>query len=302
MKIFCTIDPFTPEAKTLLEEVATFTTNTSEAEILLVQLGYIIDKQRIDSAPHLKIIATATTGLDHIDTAYAKEKGVDVISLKEETAFLNSITSTAELALGLMISLARNIPSAYVSVLNGNWDREEYRGHSLAEKTLGIIGMGRLGKLMAQYGKGLGMKILFTDPHVEGSLPLDELLQQSDVVSLHVHLQNDTENMIHTDTLNLMKEGALLINTARGKIVNEDAVIIALESGHLGGYATDVLTDELHFEAGKAHARLIEYAKGHQNVIITPHIGGTTTESREATDIFIAKKLRDALSTSTTNT
>lgn len=301
INILCTIKGFTSEAKTVLEDIGSLTciiptqnelvNAVSEAEVLLVQLGLTVNRDVIDAAPSLRIIATATTGLDHIDITYAEEKGITIVSLKGETAFLETITSTSELALGLMIALARHIPSAVQSVLAGTWNREGNRGSSLSGKTLGIIGMGRLGTLMATYAKGLGMNVLHTDPAVDGGIPLETLLKQADVISVHVHLTTETTNLINANTLKHMKSGALLINTARGKIVDEAAVIEALESGHLGGYATDVLGDELSFTSDSASAPLIEYAKNHRNVIITPHIGGTTTESREATDVFIAKKI-----------
>jgi D-3-phosphoglycerate dehydrogenase len=145
---------------------------------------------------------------------------------------------------------------------------------------------------MATYGEGLGMNVIFTDPDVEGGVSPEELLKTSDVVSIHVHLQEDTENMFCEPSIAMMKPGALLINTARGKIVDEAAALKALEAGTLGGYATDVLADELSFADGNAKSALIDYAKTHSNVIITPHIGGTTVESREATDVFIVRKLQ----------
>ncbi|MDP7069595.1 MAG: NAD(P)-dependent oxidoreductase [Candidatus Peribacteraceae bacterium] len=292
--ITCTIEGFTEEANTLLNEIGTVALGApdSDTEILLVQLGFNVDKDIIDASPNLKVIATATTGLDHIDTAYAESKNIQIISLKGETEFLNSITSTSELALGLMIALARNIPAASNKVLEGKWDREGHRGHTLNGKTLGVVGLGRLGKLMATYGEGLGMNVIFTDPDVEGGVSPEELLKTSDVVSIHVHLQEDTENMFCEPSIAMMKPGALLINTARGKIVDEAAALKALEAGTLGGYATDVLADELSFADGNAKSALIDYAKTHSNVIITPHIGGTTVESREATDVFIVRKLQ----------
>ena len=299
--ILCTIEGFTEEAQTKLNAIGTVTyakpsqeelsSLVADSEILVVQLGLTIDTSVIDAAPNLKYIATATTGLDHIDIEHAESKGVKIVSLKGETEFLNSITSTSELALGLMIALARNIPAAASSVENGAWNREGHRGQTLSGKTLGVVGMGRLGKLMAQYGEGLGMNVIFTDPDVEGGVSPEELLKESDVISIHVHLQEDTENMIGDASIKLMKPTALLINTARGKIVDETAIMKALDASTLAGYATDVLSDELSFEDGNATSDLIEYAKTHRNVIITPHIGGTTLESREATDIFIAQKL-----------
>jgi len=306
--ILVTIGNFTPEAKKLLEECGQvdcktlrqeeLTDTVTDYDVLVVQLGLQIDKKVIDAASSLKVIATATTGLDHIDIAYARSKGIEIVSLKDETEFLNSITSTAELACGLMIALVRNTHAAHQSVLKGKWDRENWRGHSLSGKTLGIIGFGRLGKMMATYGEALGMNVVLTDPDADGSISIKELLKVSDIISLHVHLTEDTEGLICEETLKLIKPGAVLVNTARGKLVDEKALIKALDNGNLAGFATDVLADEHSFTGDEAQSSLIEYAKSHDNVIITPHIGGTTVESREATDIFIAKKVLELMAKS----
>ncbi len=266
-----------------------------DVTILVVGLEQRIDREVIDAGTKLKVIATATTGLDHIDIAYAESKGITVLSLKGETAFLQSVTSTAELALGLLLALIRRIPAAHLSVRDGTWDRSSFEGHSLKGKTLGIVGYGRLGKMMGRYGTALEMTVLFTDPAEEGSTPLAKLLETSDAISLHVPLNEDTEEMIGAKELKMIKPGTVLINTSRGKIVDEREVLASLENGQLAGYATDVLADELSFTNKNASSPLIDYAKTHDNIILTPHIGGMTVESREATDIFIAQKIRKAV-------
>ncbi len=304
-KILCAIGGFAEEAREILKSVGpTDIRGLSQEELpgavadctcLIVQLGLVIDRSIIDAASGLRCIATPTTGTDHIDADYARSRGITVLSLKGETEFLKTITATAELALGLMIALMRKIPAAHGAVLRGEWKREPFRGHSLAGKTIGIVGYGRLGTMMARFGGVLGMTVVFADPGERGSIPLGELLQQSDVVSLHVPLNKETEEMIGAPELALMKPTAVLINTSRGKIVDEDAIIAALEAGKLAGYATDVLADELSFRPEEAKNKLIDYAKAHDNVIVTPHIGGMTAEARAATDIFIARKVREAL-------
>ncbi len=298
-KILCyTGSLFAPEGKEVLKSIGSVVfeepskENLADKTMLVVQLGVSVDKEMIDCAPNLKFIATATTGLDHIDTNYAQSKGIEVVSLKGEAGFLNTITSTAELALGLIISLTRQIPSANKSVLNGEWNREKFRGSSLRGKTLGIVGYGRLGKMMERFGKAFEMNVVFSDSNVPGGLTLEELLEISDVVSLHVPLDESTEGLIGTYELQIMKPDAILINTSRGKIVDEDSVIGALKSEILGGYGTDVLSDELDFSGDEIRSHLVNYSKSNPNVLITPHIGGTTAESREATDIFIAKKIK----------
>lgn len=266
------------------------------ATVLVIGVDVRVDRAIFDHAKDLRVIATPATGIDHIDVEEAGQRGIDVLSLKGETAFLAGITGTAELAFGLLLSLIRKIPSASQSVLDGNWRREDFQGRSLLGKTLGVIGVGRLGSRMAQYGASFGMRVVGYDVAPPSSPPCEmidvqTLLEQSDVISLHVPLNDDTEGMIGQKEISAMKPGAILINTARGKVVDEAAVLSSLESKHLGGYGTDVLADELQFpDAIKAHP-LIGYAKNHDNVLITPHIGGMTAESRAATDVFIAKKV-----------
>lgn len=262
-------------------------------------LGLHINKKVINAGNKLKMIATATTGLDHIDTSFAERKGIQIISLKGEHEFLDAITGTAELALGLMVILSRHIYPAIEAVRKGAWKREDSRGHSLSERTLGIVGMGRLGKIMARYGHMLGMNVLFADPHVDKNafpeyrkVSFDALLQESDIVSIHTHLSKETIALFDKNAFEKMKPEAYLINTSRDKIVDERALIHALEAGNLAGYGTDVLSGEIDF-GGKipdAHP-LWNYALTHPNVIIVPHIGGMTYESRVKTDIHIANKI-----------
>ena len=310
-RILVTIPNFSQAAKPVLEALGAVTyaipTQEKLAEALrdvavaVVGLGLRIGKEEIDASPRLRIIATATTGLDHIDLDAAKARGIEVVSLRGENAFLDTITGTAELAWGLLISLIRNIPAAAESVRAGKWDREAFRGHSLYGKTLGIVGLGRLGSMMARFGEAFGMRVLFADPEVEADaflqyekVSFDDLLGSSDVISIHVHLSKETELMFGDDAFSKMKPNAVLVNTSRGKIVDEAALLAALEKGNLAGYAADVLAGELSFDPPSTVSTsdpLVEYAKTHDNVLLVPHIGGNTIESRQATDIFLAKIL-----------
>lgn len=277
----------------------------AEYDVVIIGLGLNFHKDVLERAAKLKTIATATTGLDHIDVWHAKQRGIEILSLRGEDEFLNTITGTAELACGLMIDLVRYTPWAFDDVKNYKWEREKFRGHNLYGKTLGIVGMGRLGTWMARYGKAFGMNILYHDPHTNLSTSnvdrlgkrvlFDELLEKSDVVSIHVHLNEETKNMFNADVFKKMKNSAYLINTARGGIVDETALLQALEKGEIAGYGTDVLADELSFNAIFKNHPLVKYSEKNRNVIITPHIGGMTKESRERTDIFIAEKLKKHL-------
>lgn len=291
------VDYFDISSQSQLEE------KIANYDIAVIGLGLNYNKKIIDVGKKLKIIATASTGTDHIDVNYAQKKGISIISLKNEREFLNTITGTAELAFLLILALMRNLLPATKSALNYCW-AEKFRGHNLYQKTLGIVGLGRLGTMMATYGKAFGMHILAFDPYQKDNIFLDtgckkvefeELLKLSDVVSIHVHLSKATENMFGKKTFELMKDSAILVNTSRGKIVSEKDLVGALSEKRIAGYATDVLSDELDFNKEFKKNDLIEYAKKNENVIITPHVGGVTFESREATDIFIAEKVVDEI-------
>ncbi len=315
-KILNTIgEVYTPEARTILEKLGevdykNLTQNElleviPKYDILLVGLGLNINKEIIKRGKNLKIIATATTGLDHIDVAFAEEQGIRILSLKGENDFLDTVTGTAELAFGLMINLCRLIPLSMESVQRGEWRRENFRGHNLFEKTLGIVGMGRLGKMMARYGLAFGMRVIFFDPYVNQELfpeykkvSFEKLIKESDVISLHVHLNSETENMFTKKVFEKMKPTVYIVNTSRDMVVNEADLIDALRAKRIAGYATDVVSGEIDFGGVvPSNHPLIAYSKDNPNVIIVPHIGGMTFESRIKTDVFIAKKIRTHLAT-----
>ena len=243
--------------------------------------NFILDKEVLQFG-FLKVINTCSTGLNHIDTNYCKENKIDVWSLKEDYELINDLPSTSELAFGLMMSLLRNIPKSFHSVKDGNWDYEPYVGHQIKGKTIGVIGYGRLGKIMCKLFDGWGVKLLATDPYeriiTARGVPLDELLEKSDVVFLHTHVTDDTRGMVDEEFLSYMKEGSYLINTARGELVDEKAFIESIECGHLKGYGTDVIKDEF---GDIQNSKLVEFSMNpNNNVVITPHIGGMTIEGQ----------------------
>ena len=243
--------------------------------------NFILDKEVLQFG-FLKVINTCSTGLNHIDTDYCKENKIDVWSLKEDYELINDLPSTSELAFGLMMSLLRNIPKSFHSVKDGNWDYEPYVGHQIKGKTIGVIGYGRLGKIMCKLFDGWGVKLLATDPYeriiTARGVPLDELLEKSDVVFLHTHVTDDTRGMVDEEFLSYMKEGSYLINTARGELVDEKAIIESIECGHLKGYGTDVIKDEF---GDIQNSKLVEFSMNpNNNVVITPHIGGMTIEGQ----------------------
>ena len=243
--------------------------------------NFILDKEVLQFG-FLKVINTCSTGLNHIDTNYCKENKIDVWSLKEDYELINDLPSTSELAFGLMMSLLRFIPKSFHSVKDGNWDYEPYVGHQIKGKTIGVIGYGRLGKIMCDLFSGWGVKLLATDPYeriiTARGVPLDELLEKSDVVFLHTHVTDDTRGMVDEEFLSYMKEGSYLINTARGELVDEKAIIESIECGHLKGYGTDVIKDEF---GDIQNSKLVEFSMNpNNNVVITPHIGGMTIEGQ----------------------
>jgi phosphoglycerate dehydrogenase-like enzyme len=247
----------------------------------------------------LKVINTCSTGLNHIDLDYCKENGIVVWSLKEDYELINDLPSTSELAFGLMMSLLRNIPKSFHSVRDGNWDYEPYVGHQIKGKTIGVIGYGRLGKIMCRLFDGWRVKLLVTDPYerineriiTARGVPLSELLEKSDVVFLHTHVTDETRGMVDDEFLSQMKQGSYLVNTARGELVDEGSIIKSIEQGHLKGYGTDVIKDEF---GDIQNSKLVEFSiNPNNNVVITPHIGGMTIEGQTKAYLWAVSKFKD---------
>jgi D-3-phosphoglycerate dehydrogenase len=268
-------------------------------DVIWFRLAYRIDETMIGSRPRCRILATPVTGLDHIDLAACEAQGVRVVSLRGETEFLKNVRATAELTIGLTFSLLRRIPAAQVAAREGIWDRDQFRGRELFGRTVGIVGMGRLGTLAAGYFKAFGTRVIGYDPRddypteaAERVAQLGELLAEADIVVLLVKYEEATRGLIGTNEFRKMKPGAVLINTSRGGIVNEAALIDALSSGRLAGAALDVLDGE---PAIRPDHPVVSYARKHVNVILTPHIGGNTIESFEKTELFLAHKVVAAL-------
>ena len=269
-----TVRPATPEA--LADALP-------EADAYLATLEVRLTDALIAAAPRLKAICTPSTGLDHLDLAAAAGRGIAVIGLKDERALLDRITATAELAWALVLACARQLPAAFDAARKGFWARDALRGRQLAEKTFGIIGCGRLGTMVAQYARAFRMTVLGYDVRnvrIDGVEPvaLDELLARSDVVSLHIHLTEANRGLVSRERLRCMKPGSIPVNTSRGGIVDEAALLDALDTGPLATYGTDVIDGEWRDDLDR-HP-LIVYAREHGNVVITPHVGGVTYESQ----------------------
>lgn len=270
-----------------------------EADVLLTRLAHSIDAEVFAQAPRLRAVVTATTGLNHVDLAAAARHRVEVLSLRGETAFLEQVTATAELTWALLLCLVRHLPEACADVRSGTWDRDGFRGHELRGRTLGVIGLGRLGRMVARYGLAFQMRILAHDPQpgevpagVE-VVPLDRLLAEADVISVQAALNESSRGLLDTNAFARMKQGVLFINTARGEIVDETALLAALREGRVAGAGLDVLSGEPFSGPEALRAQpLWQWAHDHANIVLTPHIGGATAESMAATEVFMAEKLR----------
>ncbi|MCK6546323.1 hydroxyacid dehydrogenase [Myxococcota bacterium] len=270
-------------------------------EAIFARLGLAIDVEVFDHAPALRWIVTPTTGLDHIDIAEADRRGIRVISLRGETELLEHVHSTAEHTWALLLGLVRRLPHAHTDVVEGRWRREPFLADELHGKTLGIVGAGRLGRKVARYGLAFGMEVLATDtdpdalakaPEGTQAVGVEELLARSHVVSLHLPLNGMTAGWLTKERIAHMRAGAFLVNTARGELVDEHALLDALERGHVAGAAVDVLTGDARWDEEQLPREhpLVVYARKHSNLVLTPHVGGYGRDSIHTTRRFVAER------------
>lgn len=271
----------------------------SEYDVVWIRLGLTIREKDVPQYPRCGVIITATTGLNHLDLDALRASGIRVFSLKGQTKFLETVTATAELTMGLIFSLVRNIPAAHQSVIGGMWDRDLFKGNEIAGKKVGVVGYGRLGKIVASYCNAFHMKVIAYDPYVIPNEEyvsrvesMDKLFSQSDIVTLHLPLNAETDSIIDGKLLSLMKKSAFLINTSRGQILDENDLLYHLRRKKIAGAALDVICGEEFFSTENP---LINYAQNHNNLLITPHIGGCTWESMETCELFMAKILLNAI-------
>ena len=251
----------------------------------------------VASADQLKIISCATTGSDHIERGQLDTRGIPVRTLMEDRELLLNLTPAAELSWALLMACARKLPAAVNHVVNGGWSRELFPGIMLNGRRIGIIGCGRIGTWMSRYARAFGMDIVGYDPLI-GEYPphinpvsLDELARSSDFITIHVPLSDDTIGLFSKNHCEMVKPGAILINTSRGAIVDEQALLEALESGRMGAAGLDVLADEPDIE----QSALYHYARNHQNLIITPHCGGFSHDAVKVVCRRAAEKIIEYL-------
>jgi D-3-phosphoglycerate dehydrogenase len=270
-----------------------------DATVLLCWVQDKIDKSIIDMAPNLKIIATASAGMDHIDFSHANKKGIKVFSAPGQNA-----RAVAEFTFGLMLSLVRKINVCFDDVRIGKWQPLDYSGYELENKTLGLVGFGKIPRIVSNIAKGFGMKVIAYDAYVgkdeiekagARAVTLDYLLKNSDIVSLHVPLSAETKHMINKEEIQQMKDGVFLINTARGDIVDEQAVLEALQNKRIAGYACDVVS-----ESDPNNSMILQSLKNGEakNLIVTSHIAHATEEAIDRCGLSIVEQIRKSLEAS----
>lgn len=260
-----------------------------DVDVLWVRLRHRIDESLLEHAPRLKVVVTPTTGLTHVDLDALERRGIRLLCLRGETDFLSDVRATAEHTIALMLALLRSLPAAVAHVSDGGWSRDLFRGHELYGKKVGIVGYGRLGRIVARYLMAFEAEVLITDPALGGiGLPLNTVLARSDIVTLHVDYTPDKHQFFSRECFSRMRHASWFINTSRGELVDEAALLAALRSGRLAGAAHDVLEGEGTSE--DTLPAVVQYANMHGNVIVTPHIGGCTYESMQKTEMFLARK------------
>lgn len=249
-----------------------------------------LNHRNIPHLPRLRVIVCPATGLDHIDLEACKERGIEVLSLQGETEFLRTIPATAEHTWALILALTRRVPWAFDAVRGqADANRLGFMGTDLKGKRLGILGLGRVGYQVLQIGRAFGMDVLWFDPYrrkdatsLKGRMDsLEGLCRQSDILTIHVPLNDETDSMVGWDALQALPWGAFVVNTARGPVVYQDALLNMLMDGRLAGVALDFPTP-----------LAVGYAQGNSNLLLTPHLGGCTKESMERVDVFMAEKLK----------
>jgi phosphoglycerate dehydrogenase-like enzyme len=265
--------------------------------ILDASMEIAFDRAMLDKAPKLQAISTATTGADHIDANVLAERGITLLTLAGEKEVLHNLTPAAELSWTLLMACCRRLRGASTHVLEGRWVRENFPGIMLKGKLLGLIGCGRIGSWMARYAHAFDMNVIGYDPLVEPwpdqicKTDLDTLLSTSDFISVHVPLNDQTRGMIGSREFGLVKRGAIFINTSRGGLTDEHALLRALEEGQIGAAGVDVLEGEPKIDRHP----LVEYARTHDNLIITPHIGGFSPDAVKTVVAHAARRILKAL-------
>ena len=261
-----------------------------EYDALIVRSKTQVGAELLSRAERLKVVGRAGTGVDNVDIAEATRRGIIVANAPG-----SNMVSAAEHAIGLLLAMARNIPQAHAALVDGRWERSRFGGVELADKTLGVLGFGRIGQLVSARARGLGMQVIAHDPFVTperfreaqvGHCTLDEVLEGADFISLHAPLTTDTRHLISAETIGRMRPGVRIVNAARGDLIDVDALVAALKDGRVAAAALDVFPSEPYTEG--EILRL-------PNVVVTPHLGASTQEAQDRAGVIVAEQVAAAL-------
>jgi D-3-phosphoglycerate dehydrogenase len=265
-----------------------------EYDGLVIRSATQVTAEVIEAASNLKVVGRAGIGLDNVDVATASKHGIIIMNAPDGNA-----TTAAEHAIAMTVSLSRNIPQATCSMKEGKWEKKKFMGRELTGKTLGIIGIGRIGSIVADRAQGLSMNVIAYDPHMPEELvkklgvelmSIADVCKKADYISVHVPMTKDTKHLISTAEFKLMKKDAMFVDCARGGVVDEEALYEALTNGEIAGAALDVFAVE---PTTKENCPLL----GLDNFICTPHLGASTSEAQENVAVAIAKQVSDYLNT-----
>jgi D-3-phosphoglycerate dehydrogenase len=278
----CDVDVLTSLSREeLLDQIGSYVA-------ILIRSATQLDEEALDRADRLKVIGRAGVGVDNVDVEVATRKGIIVANAPQ-----SNIIAAAEQTIALMLSLARNIPQAHSALTDGRWERSKFGGVEVYEKTLGVLGFGRIGQLVAQRAKAFGMRILAFDPYVSAERfkelgadraeSPDEIFAEADFITIHLPNTEDTKDFINTESIAKMKDGVRIINCARGGLVDDAALQAGLDSGKIAGAALDVFKQEPITE----HPLF----QGYDNVVVTPHLGASTVEAQDRAGVQTAEQL-----------
>ena len=265
--------------------------------------GFIIDEEFLEGTG-VVVINSCSTGLNHIDMEYCKKMEIDVQHHKNDIVLLDQLPSTAELAFSLLTNIVRKVSLAKEHILEGGWNYTGYMGHQIRGMNIGIVGYGRLGKMMYNFCDAFGANVKVYDPYLDisniehdkrdafmlnhYSSNIRNLFEWATAISLHIHVTDETKELVNKDLLSLVKD-LYLVNTSRGAVVNEADIVEALENGNLAGYGTDVLVDEYTMD----WSPIVDLMKNNYNVVVTPHVGGMTWEGQHKAYHWSISKLKD---------
>ena len=282
-----------PSKAELIEQIA-------DVDVLIMRVDPKIDREVLDAAKNLKVIGVCSVGLNHVDTKYCEEKGIQVFNAPG----LNG-NAVAELTISKMLDISRGtmVANHDVKVLK-QWDKYKFNGRELRNKTLGILGFGRIGQRVGEIARVFGMKVVAYDPYLPAeifakneatSMSIAEVCEVADFVTIHMPLNDETRNLFNKDSISKMKPDAVVLNMARGGIVNEKDMYEALVAGKIGGYATDVMENEVAGDGLTADASFASPLFDLPNFIVTPHLGAQSVDASIAIGKHIIAKVKEAL-------